>query len=66
MAIARNLLISDPGVMAMRVLALNASTGMLANCEWWQNQEGMEVGGPRKVESQLPKKGHRPDYSYPW
>lgn len=67
-ALARNVLISDPGVLAMRVLALNGSSGALTNCEWWQNREGMEVGGPRRLEDPhiLPKKGLRPDTTYPW
>lgn len=51
--------------MAARVLAINASTGQLENCAWWQRQ-GMEVGGPRKVTERLPETGRRLDPEYPW
>ncbi|KAF5291543.1 hypothetical protein FQR65_LT01856 [Abscondita terminalis] len=51
--------------MSARVLAINASTGQLVNCAWWQRQ-GLEVGGPRKLTEGIPEVGHRPDSDYPW
>ncbi|GLV34665.1 uncharacterized protein CBL_09145 [Carabus blaptoides fortunei] len=64
-AISRNLLISDPSILSARVLALNASNGILVNCAWWQSA-GMEVGGPRRLKDGIPSAGQRPDSSYPW
>lgn len=64
-AVTRNLLVSDRIVTAARVLAINASTGTLLNCAWWQRQ-GLEVGGPRRLAEGEPEVGQRPDPEYPW
>lgn len=64
-AVSRNLLISDASVTGARVLALNASTGAVLNCAWWQRQ-GLEMGGPRKRTEDILEVGERPDPEYPW
>ncbi|KAB0794215.1 hypothetical protein PPYR_13835 [Photinus pyralis] len=64
-AISRNLLVSDTNILSARVLAINASTGQLVNCAWWQRQ-GLEMGGPRKLTEGIPEVGQRPDPDYPW
>lgn len=56
---------SDRSVLAVRVLAMNASTGNLVNCAWWQRQ-GVEMGGPRKFTESDLEIGHRPNSDYPW
>ncbi|XP_060523083.1 probable G-protein coupled receptor CG31760 isoform X2 [Cylas formicarius] len=64
-AISKNILVSDQNALSARVLALNASTGTLVNCAWWQRQ-GMEVGGPKKVAETIMEIGHRPSAEFPW
>ncbi|XP_023313125.1 probable G-protein coupled receptor CG31760 [Anoplophora glabripennis] len=64
-AISKNLLVSDKMVLSARVLAINASTGTLVNCAWWQRQ-GLEMGGPKKIIETGMDAGHRPNTDYPW
>lgn len=64
-AISKNILVSDPSVLSARVLAMNATTGALLNCAWWQKQ-GLEMGGPKKVAETIMEVGHRPSTDYPW
>ncbi|KAJ8983541.1 hypothetical protein NQ317_006586 [Molorchus minor] len=44
---------------------MNASTGNLLNCAWWQRQ-GLEIGGPKKILETGMEIGHRPNTEYPW
>ncbi|CAG9767118.1 unnamed protein product [Ceutorhynchus assimilis] len=64
-AISKNILVSDQSVLSARVLAMNATTGTLINCAWWQKQ-GLEMGGPKKVTETVLEVGHRPTTDYPW
>lgn len=64
-AVSRNLLASDPEVLAARVLAINASTGILQNIAWW-HRRGLEIEGPSKMSEGSPEIGRRPDADYPW
>ncbi|XP_050311439.1 probable G-protein coupled receptor CG31760 isoform X2 [Anthonomus grandis grandis] len=64
-AISKNILVSDPAVLAARVLAINATNGQLINCAWWQKQ-GLEMGGPKKVPETVMEAGRRPSADYPW
>ncbi|CAH1966741.1 unnamed protein product [Acanthoscelides obtectus] len=64
-AIAKDLLVSDRSILAARVLAINASTGVLVNCAWWQRQ-ALDMGGPRKLTENIMEVGRRPSAQFPW
>ncbi|XP_076275307.1 putative G-protein coupled receptor CG31760 [Rhynchophorus ferrugineus] len=64
-AMSKNILVSDPTVLAARVLAMNASTGLLVYCTWWQRQ-GLEMGGPKKVKETVMELGQKPSTEFPW
>ncbi|CAG9838711.1 unnamed protein product [Diabrotica balteata] len=64
-AISKNLIIADKSVLSARILAINASTGSLVNCAWWQKQ-GLDIGGPKKISDTGMEVGNRPNTEYPW
>lgn len=64
-AIAKNLLASDQSVLSARVLAINASTGNLISCAWWQRQ-GLELSGPKKLVDTGMEQEQKPDSNLPW
>ncbi|XP_068915920.1 probable G-protein coupled receptor CG31760 [Tenebrio molitor] len=65
-SIPKNLLVCDHTILSARVLTLNATTGTLLNCVWWQRQ-ALEVGEPRKLRCEdFLDSGHRPGTEYPW
>ncbi|XP_074027570.1 probable G-protein coupled receptor CG31760 isoform X2 [Leptinotarsa decemlineata] len=64
-SISKNLIVSDKTVLSTRVLVINASTGSLVNCAWWQKQ-GLDIGEPRKITDIGMEVGSRPNSNYPW
>ncbi|CAH1098498.1 unnamed protein product [Psylliodes chrysocephalus] len=64
-AISKNLVIAAKTVLSARILAINASTGSLINCAWWQKQ-GLDIGEPKKLSETGMEIGHRPNTEYPW
>lgn len=64
-AIAKNLLVSDRLVLSARVLSINASTGSLVNCAWWQRRD-LELGNPKKIIETGMEQGHKPESTLPW
>lgn len=64
-ALAKNLLMSDRLVLTTRVLALNASSGALVNCAWWQRY-GLELNDPRKLAVTAIEQGKPVDSELPW
>ncbi|KAG5872052.1 hypothetical protein JTB14_021844 [Gonioctena quinquepunctata] len=63
-AISKNFIVTDKSVLSARVLAKNATAGSLVNCAWWQRQ-GLDIGGPRKLDDIGMEIGNRPNTDYP-
>ncbi|XP_067003121.1 probable G-protein coupled receptor CG31760 [Anabrus simplex] len=67
-ALAHSLLQSDRHVLAVRVLSLNATSGMVMSSVSLRRPEPsprlLELGGP--IQDQGPRAGTRPDAALPW
>ncbi|XP_015591851.1 probable G-protein coupled receptor CG31760 isoform X2 [Cephus cinctus] len=64
-AVARSLLGSVSDAVQTRVIALNASTGIVVSATWLKRSPG-SVGEPSKVENHELQSGSRPDPNLPW
>ncbi|XP_056641036.1 probable G-protein coupled receptor CG31760 isoform X2 [Diorhabda sublineata] len=64
-AISKNLIVTDKSVLSSRILAINASTGSIVNCAWWQKQIS-DIGEPKKISDTGMEIGQRPNSEYPW
>lgn len=63
-ALAKGLL-SDPHVIAARILATNVTNGILGTSVWWAKQIG-GIGGPNRVDEEGVTVGSKPNKEYPW
>lgn len=63
-AIARNIIMADRSIIAARVVAVNASNGLISYCAWWERSPPTNL--PRKESDTAPKINTKPDPNYPW